>query len=177
MALKYPVDPDYIIKSKSEARKYVRLAKQHFRSLARDLVSDIEKLDSSLTMPVAWVCDVLSQNLGQMTARNIKTDRKGYGHGMEVHNIDIDEEVTDALADRFGDDAIEEAGQWLLKRLHGHPAAFVSWALGPVIFEGVEGRSPTVLENRILFDLENRKWVAVCSHHQWDHPEGTVYEL
>lgn len=177
MALKYPVDPDYIIRSQSEARKYARLAKRHFRDLARDLVKDIETLDNSLQFPVAYMCEVLSKNLGQLTARYIETDTRGYGHGMEVHNIDIDEEITDALADRFGEEAIEEAGQWLLRRLHGHPAAFVSWALGPVLFEDVKANSPTVLENRILFDLKERKWVAVCSHHQWDHPAGEIYQL
>jgi hypothetical protein len=169
----FPLEPDYVLKSRSEAMRYLKLAQRDLRQRGEKLQADILSLEDPLRICVAFLVEALAQGQGHFDAKYIQKNQLGLGIGMRVEHFDIDEEILDALEERFGVDAIEDAGHWILKRLQEEDCVFISWALGEVRF--IEGQHRMVLENRLLFVLESRKFRAVLSHANWQHPDCIEY--
>lgn len=173
--ISFPLDDTRILRKRSEAMRYLRSYKQHMKARAEKFVADVLAIEGELREPVAYVCDALAQGCAHFEGKHMKTDARGLGHGMIVEHVDIDEELLDAYIARFGEDLIEQAAQWVLRRLRGESSILVSWALGPIRFPQGKGRHQNVLEHRLLFNLESRKFEAVISHPSWNHPDCTHY--
>jgi hypothetical protein len=169
----YPLDPSYVIPKRSVAMRYLKSYKAHLRERAAKLTEDILALDDDLREPVAFMAEALAQNLGHFWAKHIETGANGIGRGMIIHHVDFDDDVLDAYEARFGEEALEEAAKWILVRLDGETAVFVSWALGPIRFK--QESHLTVLEDRILFNLLRREFEAVLSHKDWRDPDCVHY--
>ena len=168
-----PVPHTHIFPNRSKAMRYLRDYKVHLQERAKLLEADIMALGPEYREPVAYIVAAMAQNCGHFWAKHMDLGSDGLGRGMVIHHFDLDEDLMDAYEARFGEDAIEGAGRWILKRLHGESSIFVSWAIGHIRFH--EDTHLTVLENRILFHLVDREFEAVLSHHRWDHPDCIHY--
>jgi hypothetical protein len=169
----YPLPDTTVIKRRSDAMRYLKAFKRDMKTRAELIVSDVLAIEGELREPVAYVCDALAQGCAHFDGSHMRTDDRGLGHGMQVEHLDIDEDLLDVYIERFGEDTIEEAAHWLLRRLKGESSMLISWALGPIRFP--DGKHSQVLQHRILFDLETRSFKAVLSHLEWGHPDCTQY--
>lgn len=167
----FPMPDSEVLRRRSDAMRYLKLFKRHTKARAERFVADVLAIEGDLREPVAFVCDALARGCAHFEGQHLKTDKLGLGHGMKVEHVDIDEDLLDAYIDRFGEDPIEEAARWILRRLQGESSILVSWALGPIRFPVGKGRHHNVLEHRVLYNLEERRFQAVLSHPQWNHPE------
>jgi hypothetical protein len=161
--------PSQVFRTRSEAMSFLKQYKRHLRSRADLLEADVLGLGPDLREPVAYIVDALARNCGHFAAQNISVGPGNLGKGMTIDHFTVDDDLMDAYEDRFGEAAIEDAGRWLLRRLHGESSIFVAWAVGPIRFP--DESHAEVLEDRLLFNLVDRDFVAVFSHHQWNHPE------
>lgn len=169
----YPLPDDHVLPTRSAAMRYLRAYKAHLRGRASLLEADVLALGPELREPVAYMVDALARNCGHFWAKHLDLGANNIGRGMVIHHLDLDEDLMDAYETRFGEDAVEEAAKWLLRRLHGESSIFVAWALGPIRFR--EESHLTVLEDRILFHLVDREFTAVLSHPRWNHPDCTHF--
>lgn len=165
--------PDHVFRNRTAALRHIKQYKRHLRGRAEKLEADILALPSAEREPVAYIVDALARNCGHFLAKHLDLGKNNVGKGMVIHHFDIDEDLMDAYEARFGEELVEGAGRWLLKRLHGETSIFVAWALGPIHFQ--EESHLTVLEDRILFHLVDREFVAILSHAQHTHPDCIRY--
>jgi hypothetical protein len=172
-----PVLPDdKIFRSRPEAMRYLKAYKKGMRDSARALTRDITSLGPDLLLPVAHLAEALSRGWGNFHAEHMSIQGDdGLGRGMVIKYIDLDDDVFDAFDNGFGEDVVEAAADWLLRRLQGETAVFTSWALGPVHFN--QAGHVTALDNRILFHLRARRIEAVLSHMDWADPACLHYYL
>ena len=171
----YPLDPSRVLRNRSSAMRYLKTYKVYLRKQATALGEDILALGEDLREPVAFLVDALAQDCGNFWAKNIETDENGIGRGLVIHHVDFDDDVVDAYEARFGEDALERAAEWILKRLNGETSILVSWALGPIQFQ--ESDNLTALEDRISFNLRTRAFESVLSHQDWSHPDCIHYHV
>ena len=166
---------DRIFRSRPEAMRYLKSYKRGLRDSARALTKDIMSLGPGLVEPVAYLAEALSRGRGNFWAEHMTIRGDTLGRGVEIKYIDLDDDVFDSLDARFGEDAVEAAGNWLLGRLNGETAVFTSWAVAPIHFE--QANHTTALDNHVLFHLRDRRFEAVLSHMNWESPECLHYYL
>ena len=152
---------------------YLKEYKQHLKSRAEALTADILAIEGDLRAPVAYLVESLAQNAGNFWARSHVEGKSGIGKGLSIYHLDLDDDVMDAFENRFGEELVEQSAAWILERLKDESAIFVSWAIGPILFE--EGNHRSALENRVLFNLNTRKFEAVLSHENFRDPKCVHY--
>lgn len=170
-----PPPPSHVFRTRSKAMRYLKDYKRHLQRRGEMLQADVLGLDGPLREPVAYIIDALARDCGHFAARNISVGPGNLGKGMTIDHFTVDDDLMDAYEDRFGEAAVEDAGRWLLRRLHGESSIFVAWAVGPIRFP--DESHEEVLEDRLLFHLGDRAFVAVFSHHQWNHPDCRRFYL
>jgi len=166
--------PDSLIFTKrSEAMRYLKFFKRDLQHRSEYVAADVLAIEGSLREPVAYICEALAQGHAHFDGTHGRVDERGLGHDMNIGHLELDEDLADAYETRFGEDAIEEAGHWLMKRLQGESSMMISWALAPIRFP--DEKHSLVLEHRIMFDLRTRDFRAVVSHARWDHPDSIQF--
>ena len=166
----YPLQEGQILKGQREATRYLRAYRAHLKREASSFMSTILSIeDRTLREAVAYVCEALAQDYANFSAESIKTLKDGTGQGITIANIDFDGELLDELERIFGGEKVEDAAHWILENLQGKSAIFVSWALGQIL---LDGKGTTAYEERILFGLRDRKFLAVFSRPDPLDPRG-----
>lgn len=171
----YPLDAQVVLRNRSEAMRYFKLAQRSLAHRAEVLQADVLALEEPLRTATAFIIEALSRDCAHFDAKYLDTDAVGLGHGIGIDHLDINEDWVDAMEGRWGTEIVEESGWWLLQRLQPEPAIFISWALGEIRFP--ENNNRMVLEDRILYDMSRRNFWAVLSHQDWHDPACVEFYL
>lgn len=157
----YPLSDDRILRTRSEALKYLRAFQRHLKKEAGVFQEKVLAIEGDLREPVAYMCEALAQDYAHFWGENLEPQPGGHGVGVEIVNIDVDGEMQDGLERMFGEEKIEEAAHWILGSLQGSSCIFVGWALGKIT---IDGEDTTAYEERVCFHLTERKFIWVASH-------------